>query len=152
MKKRIKLNNEKENKIENIYNVFNYISKSFLSYYKNNKNIDCDNDELQLYDKYNLENENQRYYDPKFKFKYFYFDDNTFAIFVNDKKKNYLYIVYLSEGNVKKIGLNCLIDKNENLNIENIFYSKENEKEKIYIFISDKNVKGIVYDKENKIG
>ena len=149
--------NEKENKIENIYNVFNYISKSFLSYYKNNKNIDCDNDELQLYNIYNLENENQRYYDHSSpQFKYFYFDDNTFAIFVNDKKKNYLYIIYLSEGNVKKIGLNCLIDKNKNLNIENIFYSKENEKEKIYIFISDKNVKrivyGIVYDKENKSG
>ena len=154
--------NEKENKIENIYNFFDYISKSFQSYYKNKKKYD-ELQLLQLYKEYNkylsyYHTYNRYYklkheYESKTKFNYFYFDDNTFGIFVNAIRKYYLYIIYLSEGNIKKISLNCLNDINENLIIINIFYSKGNEKENIYFFVSDKNKKkiihGIVYD-ENK--
>ena len=149
--------NEKEKKIENIDNIFNNVSKSFISYYKNNNNINLDNNELQLYHNYYSENESYKdYYRSKSEFDYFYLDDNTFGIFVNYKEKKYLYIIYLSEGNVKKVDLNCLIDKDEKLIIKNIFYSKINEKENLYIFVSGKNVKRIVYgivtDKKNESG
>lgn len=123
--------NEKDNKIEYIDNLFNYINKAFGLTYQKQK---------EKKKKYLL-NEDHEQYDNKNnqKIKYFYLNDNMFAVFDG---KYYLYIVNLSTGNniVKRIELNWFKEY-YNPDIKNIIYCKSDENEYLYLSFMAKNKK-----------
>lgn len=127
--------NEKNNKIEFIDNIFDYISKSFnfqnlikdnKQYTKHERSIN--NNELLYYQNQIKKNNNKEISNS---FRYFYLNDNMFAIF---DKKFYLYIVDLSTKNniVKKVKLN-LSEEYLNPEIKNIIYSKVGKRECLFI-------------------
>ena len=122
--------NEKNNKIEYIDNIFNYISKPFSLIYQNKKkkNLLSEDDET------NGEKKNNQEY------KYFNLNDNMFAVFDG---KYFLYIIDLSTKTniVQRIELSCIKDKYIEPDIKNIIYYKSNKKEYLYISFVAKDKK-----------
>ena len=143
--------NEKENKIMEISNLYNYISKCFISYYK---------EQIEKYDK------NQHgYYNPKIKydefmkyddkikqhinqFKYFYLNDNMFAVY--DGNYN-IYIIDISVNNnhLRWISLKSKLNDYTEINIKDISYSQLDKNEFLFISFQAKNKKSKIV--ENKI-
>ena len=122
--------NEKNNKIEYIDNIFNYISKPFSLIYQNEKKKYL----LSEDDETNGEKKNNQEY------KYFNLNDNMFAVFDG---KYFLYILDLSTKThiVQRIELSCIKDKYIEPDIKNIIYYKSNKKEYLYISFVAKDKK-----------
>ena len=132
--------NEKDNKIEYIDDIFNYIGKCFSCKEKNQLKEINENAKKQNYNVHSIyKNSNSN------SFKYFFLDDNIFSIFDG---KFYLYVINLSNNNniVRRIKINWIRDEYINLEIKNIIYSKLDKKEYLYISFAykDKNTKKII--------
>ena len=127
--------NEKDNKIEEI-DIYNCLSKSFTLFYE---------DKIKLYKEkgYNTFGKSNPYielnefkeYDKNIrrdKIKYFYLNDNMFAVFDGDCN---LYIIVLSINNndLKWIELKWIKKDYKDMNIKEIKYSKSDKNEYLYI-------------------
>jgi hypothetical protein len=127
--------NEKDNKIEEI-DIYNCLIKSLTLFYEDQiesykekgyktfgkRNPDIELKEFKEYDK-NIKRD---------KIKYFYLNDNMFAVFDGDC---YLYIIDLSINNndLKKIELKWIKKDYKDMNIIDIKYSKSDKNEYLYI-------------------
>ena len=126
--------NEKDNKIEYIDDIFNYINKAFSLTYQKQKRDKTRYLTNEEHESNEINNNNQE-------FKYFYLDDYMFAVF---DRKYYLYIISLSTQNniVKRIELNWIRDnKYINPDIKNIIYYKSDKKEYLYLSFKGKDKK-----------
>lgn len=126
--------NEKDNKIEYIDDIFNYINKAFSLTYQKQKRDKTRYLTSEEHESNEINNNNQE-------FKYFYLDDYMFAVF---DRKYYLYIISLSTQNniVKRIELNWIRDnKYINPDIKNIIYYKSDKKEYLYLSFKGKDKK-----------
>ena len=125
--------NEKDNKIEYIDNIFNYIRKPFGQTCQNKnkkKNLYSSNEDDEIYS----EKKNKEY-------RYFYLNDDMFAVF---DEKYYLYIINLSAENkiVKRIELKWLKDdKYTDLDIKDIIYYTSDKEEYLLFLLMAKDKK-----------
>ena len=136
--------NEKNNKIEYITNIFDYLSKPFSLTHQNEKKK---KKKYLMSENYESDSEKK---EKKNIQKYFNLNDNMFAVFDG---KYYLYIIDLSTKNhlVQRIELNCIKDKYIEPDLKNVIYYKYNKQEYLYFsFIAkdkkaEKNISQIIH-------
>jgi len=130
--------NEKDNKIEYMNNIFNYINENCRLTNQNkkkkkNKYLLSEDEDYELYNDKKGKKNNQKY-------KYFNLNDNMFAVFDG---KCFLYIIDLStkKNFVQKIELNWIKDKYIEPDITNIICYKSDKKEYLYFSFLAKDKK-----------
>ena len=131
--------NEKDNKMEEI-DIYNCLSKSFLLYYKDqievykNKgdNIFGNSNPYKELEKFEKYDKNIKLGENMKKMKYFYLDDNMFAVFDGDCN---LYIIdlFINNNDLRWIELNWIKNDYSDMDIKDIKFSKSGENECLYI-------------------